>query len=198
MPPVAIVEGQRVDGAHLPLAGDRWVLRATAGSGKRTRVELPPDSPMSDHLRPRCLPTGPPGTSNFLLVDESAAPAAARWRRTPQGPQLIETGERLVAFAVIPVLGGATCPGNRSPGHGQKLSQPSANAPCSTAPDAARPDRTHPTTKTTSTSSSLKHLPSEQLKQPDHNLKFDTSPRCPRGSVCRPNGRWKNELSTRP
>ena len=124
----AIVEGNVIDGrASFRSAGDSWVL-SSFGSGRReceARVELPPGlAHVRVHLDPDVVPR-PASTSIFLLVDEIGCSGGRDMGDALQGPQLIETdNEVLVAFAVIPVSGGATCPGNPSTPVTVKLSQP--------------------------------------------------------------------------
>ncbi|MDE0318397.1 MAG: hypothetical protein OXI97_00795 [Acidimicrobiaceae bacterium] len=112
----AIIEGNVIAGrASFRLTGDRWVLSGYGSGGRpcEARVPLPPGlAHVEIHLDPN-TPPRPASTSVFLLVQEIDCSSGREMGDALQGPQVIETDDAvLVALAVIPVAGGATCPGN--------------------------------------------------------------------------------------
>lgn len=112
----AIIEGNVIVGrASFRLAGDRWVLSGYGSSGGRpcdARVPLPPGLAHIDvHLDPDTLPR-PASTSLFLFVEDIDCSNGREIGDELRGPQIVETeNDVLVAFAVIPVWGAATCQG---------------------------------------------------------------------------------------
>ena len=111
----AIVEGNVIAGrASFRLAGDRWVLSGYGGGGRpcESRVPLPPGiAHVRVHLDPDTLPR-PASTSIFLFVEDIDCSNGREIDNELRGPQIIETDDEvLVAFAVIPVWGVATCQG---------------------------------------------------------------------------------------
>lgn len=111
----AIVEGNVIAGrASFRLAGDRWVLSGYGGGGRpcESRVPLPPGiAHVRVHLDPDTLPR-PASTSIFLFVEDIGCSNGREIDNELRGPQIIETDDEvLVAFAVIPVWGVATCQG---------------------------------------------------------------------------------------
>lgn len=106
--------------------GDAWGL-ATWGGGSRCNPMVPlPEGlrRVSVHLDPDALPN-PEDTSIKLLVTESRCANGRAMGDALMGPQVVETDEAvLVAFAVIPVYGIVTCPGNPSTSVTIELSQP--------------------------------------------------------------------------
>ncbi|WP_420624947.1 hypothetical protein [Candidatus Poriferisodalis sp.] len=124
----AIVEGDVIVGrASFRLAGERWVLSGFGGPNRpcEALVALPPGlAHVEVHLDPGSLPQ-PADTSIHLQVREIDCAGGREMGDALQGPQVIETEDSvLVAFAVIPVSGGATCPGNPSTRVTVELSQP--------------------------------------------------------------------------
>lgn len=93
------------------------------------RVALPAGlAPVEIHLDPGIDPGSlpqPGDTSIDLLATEMDCANGRNMGDALQGPQVIETDyEVLVAFAVIPVAGGANCPGNPSTRVTIELSRP--------------------------------------------------------------------------
>ena len=124
----AIVEGNVIDGrASFRSAGDRWVLSGHGSGGQpcEARVPLPPGlAHVEVHLDPDVVPRRA-STSIFLLVDEIGCSSGREMGDALRGPQLIETDDEvLVAFAVIPVSGVATCQESPASPVRVKLSQP--------------------------------------------------------------------------
>ena len=127
----AIFDGNIVVGhATFRPAGDRWTLRGW-GQGNRTceaRVALPPGlGHVEIGLDTNSLPA-PAHTSIAVLVTEIDCSGGREMGDALVGPQVIETDDAvLVAFAVIPVSGGATCPGNPTTRITIQLSEPLGN-----------------------------------------------------------------------
>ena len=124
----AIIEGNVIAGrASFRLAGDRWVLSGYGSGGRpcESRVPLPPGlGHVRVHLDPNTLPRSA-STSIFLFVNEIDCSNGREMGDALQGPQVLETDEAvLVAFAVIPVAGVATCPGSPPTAVTIKLSRP--------------------------------------------------------------------------
>ncbi len=94
--------------------GDRW-LWAGEGSSRRCEpsVVLPQGLGRVDvHLDPDSLPD-PDDTEITLLVIEQGCASGRTMGDALRGPQVVETDESVVvAFAVVPVAGGADCPDN--------------------------------------------------------------------------------------
>lgn len=150
----AIIEGNVIAGrASFRLAGDRWVLSGYGSGGRpcESRVPLPPGlGHVRVHLDPNTLPRSA-STSIFLLVNEIGCSNGREMGDALQGPQVIESDEAvLVAFAVIPVAGAATCPGSPSTAVTVKLSRPLGErallngAVMPPAPIEPHPDRSLP------------------------------------------------------
>lgn len=150
----AIIEGNVIAGrASFRLVGDRWVLSGYGSAGRpcESRVPLPPGlGHVRVHLDPNTLPRSA-STSIFLLVNEIGCSNGREMGNALQGPQVIETDEAvLVAFAVIPVTGAATCPGSPSTAVTVKLSRPLGErallngALMPPAPIESHPDRSLP------------------------------------------------------
>ncbi|MDE0498779.1 MAG: hypothetical protein OXH86_15630 [Acidimicrobiaceae bacterium] len=101
--------------------GGRWRIGSWSSNAYScdTRVALPPGlGHVEIHLDPGVgagsLPQ-PDDTSVDLLVQEMDCANGREMGDALQGPQIVETDDEvLVAFAVIPVSGGASCPGNPS------------------------------------------------------------------------------------
>lgn len=124
----AIVEGNVIAGtASFRLAGDRWVLSGYGGGGRpcESRVPLPPGiAHVRVHLDPNTLPR-PASTSIFLFVQDIDCSNGRKIGDELRGPQIIETDDEvLVAFAVIPVWGVATCQGGPATPVTVELSRP--------------------------------------------------------------------------
>ena len=67
----------------------------------------------------------PEDTAIHLLATEWGCASGREMGDALRGPQVIETDDAvLVAFAVVPVAGGATCPGNPSTAVTVELSAP--------------------------------------------------------------------------
>ena len=94
--------------------GDRW-LWAGESSGSRCEpaVVLPEGLGRVDvHLDPDNLPS-PEATEIALLVTEQGCANGREMGDALRGPQVVETDDAVVvAFAVVPITGGADCPGN--------------------------------------------------------------------------------------
>lgn len=107
--------------------GRSWVLAGfSSGSGGcRTTVALPPGLGEVDvRLDPTSLPS-PEDTSIDLLVTERACANGREMGDALLDPEVVETDDAvLVAFAVIPVFGGASCPGNPSTAVTIELTRP--------------------------------------------------------------------------
>ncbi|MCY3633461.1 MAG: hypothetical protein OXH29_12390 [bacterium] len=106
--------------------GDSWGLSSWSSGGRCNPVVPLPEGlrRVSVHLYPDALPN-PEDTSIKLLVTESDCANGRTMGDALMGPQLVETDEAvLVAFAVVPVYGSATCPGNPSTSVTIELSQP--------------------------------------------------------------------------
>ncbi len=100
-------------------AGDAWE------SPCAPMVPLPPGlARVEVHLDPESPPE-PDSTSIDLLVTEQGCANGRAMGDALRGPQVVETDEAvLVAFAVAPIGGGATCPGNPSAAVAVELSAP--------------------------------------------------------------------------
>lgn len=100
--------------AAIERRGNRW-LWAGEASGPRCDpyVVLPEGLGYVDvNLDPDRLP-GPDDTEITLLVTEQGCASGRTMGDALRGPQVVETDEAVVvAFAVVPVSGGANCPGN--------------------------------------------------------------------------------------
>lgn len=107
--------------------GRSWVLSGfSSGSGGcRTTVALPPGLGEVDvRLDPTSLPR-PEDTSIDLLVTERGCANGREMGDALLDPEVVETDDAvLVAFAVIPVFGGAGCPGNPSTSVTIELTRP--------------------------------------------------------------------------
>ena len=94
--------------------GDRW-LWAGESSGRRCEpaVVLPEGlGRVEVHLDPDNLPSAE-ATEVTVLVTEQGCANGREMGDALRGPQVVETDEAVVvAFAVVPVAGGANCPGN--------------------------------------------------------------------------------------
>ena len=125
----AVIEGNVIAGrASFRLDGDRWVLSGYGSGGGRpceARVPLPAGlAHVKVHLDPSTLPR-PASTSIFLLVQDIDCSNGREIGDELRGPQIVETDDEvLVAFAVIPVWGGATCEGGPATPVTVKLSRP--------------------------------------------------------------------------
>lgn len=107
--------------------GDRWILTSMALSERpcEPAVQLPPGlNRVAMRLDPDPLPD-PTDTSIRLLVTELGCANGREMGDALKGPQIIETDDTvLVAFAVVPIAGTVTCPGNPSTSVTIELSEP--------------------------------------------------------------------------
>ena len=106
--------------------GDRWIFAGEAsGRPCEPAVKLPPGlGRVEVRLDPDALPD-PADTAINLLVTEEGCANSREMGDALKGPQVIETDDAvLVAFAVIPIAGMATCPGNPSTPVTIELAQP--------------------------------------------------------------------------
>lgn len=89
------------------------------------RVVLPPGlGHVAVHLDPAALPD-PADTRIQLLVTEAGCTSGREMGDALRGPQVIETDDAvLVAFAVVPYVGAANCPGNPDAHPTVELSRP--------------------------------------------------------------------------
>ena len=89
------------------------------------RVVLPPGlGHVGVHLDPNALPD-PADTAIGLLVKETACTSGREMGDALRGPQVVETDDAvLVAFAVVPYVGAANCPGNPDTHATVELSRP--------------------------------------------------------------------------
>ncbi|WP_420436639.1 hypothetical protein [Candidatus Poriferisodalis sp.] len=106
--------GEWEESAAVERRGDRW-LWAGEGSGPRCEpaVVLPEGlGRVEVQLDPDNLP-GPDGTEIMLLVTEQGCANGREMGEALRGPEVVETDDAVVvSFAVVPVAGGANCPGN--------------------------------------------------------------------------------------
>ena len=106
--------GEWEESAAVERRGDRW-LWAGEGSGPRCEpaVVLPEGlGRVEVQLDPDNLP-GPDGTEITLLVTEQGCANGREMGEALRGPEVVETDDAVVvSFAVVPVAGGANCPGN--------------------------------------------------------------------------------------
>lgn len=106
--------GEWQEEAAVERRGDRW-LWAGEASGPRCEpaVVLPEGlGRVEVHLDPDNLPR-PDHTEITLLVTEQGCASGREMGDALRGPQVVETDDAVaVAFAVVPVAGGANCPGN--------------------------------------------------------------------------------------
>ena len=114
----AIVEGDVITWrASFRPDGERWVPSGFRRGNRDCdgRIVLPSGlAHVEVHLDPDTLPQ-PSDTSIDLLATEIDCANGRQMGDALQGPQIVETDDEvLVALAVIPIAGGATCPGNPS------------------------------------------------------------------------------------
>lgn len=106
--------------------GDRWIFSGHA-SGLPCEPVIPLPAGLARvevHLDIDSMP-GPADTMFDVLVTEQGCASSRVMGDALRGPQVIETDEAvLVAFAVVPVAGMATCPDNPSTAVSVELSQP--------------------------------------------------------------------------
>ncbi len=106
--------------------GDKWVRTGQASGGPcEPAVPLPAGlARVVVRLDPDSMP-GAADTTIDLLVTEQGCANSREMGDALKGPQVIETDDAvLVAFAVIPEAGVATCPGNPSTSVTIELSDP--------------------------------------------------------------------------
>ncbi|MCY4135211.1 MAG: hypothetical protein OXG30_09915 [bacterium] len=106
--------------------GDRWIFSGHAsGLPCEPVIPLPPGlARVEVQLDIDSMP-GPADTTIDVLVTEQGCASSRVMGDALRGPQVIETGEAvLVAFAVVPVAGMATCPDNPSAAVSVELSRP--------------------------------------------------------------------------
>ena len=112
--------------AGIERRGDKWILTGYASGGPcEPAVALPAGlGRVGMRLDPDSLPD-PADASINLLVTEQGCANGREMGDALKGPQLVETDDAvLVAFAVIPTAGAATCPGNPSASVTVELSEP--------------------------------------------------------------------------
>ncbi|MYH97715.1 MAG: hypothetical protein F4129_14565 [Acidimicrobiia bacterium] len=104
--------------------GDRWIFAGeAAGPPCEPAVPLPAGLARVE-VRLDSMPS-PADTTIDVLVTEQGCANGREMGEALRGPQVIETDEAvLVAFAVVPVAGGANCPGNPSTAVTIELSEP--------------------------------------------------------------------------
>ncbi len=112
--------------ASVERQGDVWVLSGWSSGGACDPVVSLPDGlgQVDVRLDPDSLP-GPDDTVIDLLVTEVDCASGREMGDALVGPQIVETEDAvLVAFAVIPVVGGANCQSNPSTSVSIELSEP--------------------------------------------------------------------------
>jgi len=100
--------------AGIERRGDRWIFAGEA-SGRPCEpvVPLPPGLAHVDVLLDISSMPDPADTSVDLLVSEQGCSGGRDMGDALRGPQVVETDDAVVvAFAVVPIAGMATCPGN--------------------------------------------------------------------------------------
>ena len=104
--------------------GDRWIFAGeAAGPPCEPAVPLPAGLARVE-VRLDSMPS-PADTTIDVLATEQGCANGREMGEALRGPQVIETDEAvLVAFAVVPVAGGANCPGNPSTAVNIELSEP--------------------------------------------------------------------------
>ena len=106
--------------------GDRWIFTGW-GSGRPCEPTIPLPAGLARvevSLDANSMP-GPGDTTVDVLVTEQGCASGREMGEALRGPQVIETDEAVVvAFAVVPVAGMATCPGNPSTAATVELSEP--------------------------------------------------------------------------
>ena len=112
--------------AGIERSGDRWIFTGEASGGPcEPTIPLPAGlARVEVRLDANSMPD-PGDTSIHVLVTEQGCASGREMGEALRGPQVIETDEAvLVAFAVVPVAGMATCPGNPSTAVTVELSEP--------------------------------------------------------------------------
>ena len=106
--------------------GDRWIFTGQA-SGPRCEPTIPLPAglaPVEVLLDPDSMPD-PGDTTVDVLVSELGCASGREMGDALRGPQVIETDDAVVvAFAVVPIAGSATCPGNPWTAVTVELSEP--------------------------------------------------------------------------
>ena len=106
--------------------GDRWIFTGQA-SGPRCEPTIPLPAglaPVEVLLDPDSMPD-PGNTTVDVLVSELGCASGREMGDALRGPQVIETDDAVVvAFAVVPIAGSATCPGNPWTAVTVELSEP--------------------------------------------------------------------------
>ena len=112
--------------ARIERRGDRWIFSGLSGGPPcEPVIPLPPGLARVEVTFARGTLPGPEDTAIHLLATEWDCASGREMGDALRGPQVIETDEAvLVAFAVVPVAGGATCPGNPSTAVTVELSAP--------------------------------------------------------------------------
>lgn len=112
--------------AVIERSGDRWIFTGW-GSGRPCEPTIPLPAglaPVEVRLDVNSMP-GPGDTTVDVLVTEQGCASGREMGDALRGPQVIETDDAVVvAFAVVPVAGMATCPGNPSTAATVELSEP--------------------------------------------------------------------------
>ena len=110
--------------ASVERRGDRWIFSGEA-SGPPCEPAVPLPAGLAHvEVRLHSMP-GPTETKINVLVTEQGCAGGRVMGEALRGPQVIETDEAvLVAFAVVPIAGGATCPGNPATAVTVELSEP--------------------------------------------------------------------------
>ena len=122
----AALSGDSFGVAGIERRGDRWIFSGeAAGPPCEPAVPLPAGlARVEVRLDVNSMPSAG-DTSVELLVTEQGCANGREMGDTLRGPQVIETDDAVVvAFAVVPIAGMATCPGNPSTSVTIELSEP--------------------------------------------------------------------------
>ncbi len=112
--------------ASIERRGDRWIFSGhSAGPPCEPVIPLPPGLARVEVTFAHDALPEPEDTIIHLLATEWGCASGREMGDALRGPQVIETDDAvLVAFAVVPVAGGANCPGNPSTAVTIELSAP--------------------------------------------------------------------------
>ena len=112
--------------ASIERRGDRWRFSGwSAGPPCEPVIPLPPGLARVEVTFAHDALPEPEDTAIHLLATERGCASGREMGDALRGPQVIETDDAvLVAFAVVPVAGGATCPDNPSTAVTVELSAP--------------------------------------------------------------------------
>ena len=112
--------------ASIERRGDRWIFSGhSAGAPCEPVIPLPPGLARVEVTFAHDALPEPDDTILHLLATEWGCASGREMGDALRGPQVVETDDAvLVAFAVVPVAGAATCPGNPSTAVTIELSAP--------------------------------------------------------------------------